>query len=224
MTSQKTTFQRTLGATWAFGFATLICGILLIIRRCFASEFSWTGLFGNLLLAWIPYILALILCAMLERPSRKRWQLGICIVIWVLFFPNAGYIVTDLTHLRNRPPVPRWFDYFFITAYAWTGLALGYMSLSILQRKVAAVRGIRTGWTFVIGMLAAGAVGIYVGRFFRWNSWDVFTRPWKPLADLVRFTHEETLIQVIGFCGTYFMLSLLVYVVLESIARMRMED
>ncbi len=224
MNLQTTTFQRTKGATWAFGFATCICALLLVIRRFFADEFAWSGLFGNLLLAWIPYLLSLAACAMMESGVRRRAWFIACIVLWVLFFPNAGYIVTDLTHWRIRPPVPKWFDYFFITAYAWTGLALGYMALSLLQRKIAAIHGHRIAWGFVVGMLGAGALGVYVGRFFRWNSWDVVTRPWKPFADLFRFGQKETLIQAVGFCGTYFLLSLLVFVVLEAIARMRMED
>ncbi len=224
MNPRTTTFQRTFGATCAFGFATGICALLLGIRTCFADEFAWSGLFGNLLLAWIPYLLALAACAMMESGVRRRSLFITCLVLWVLFFPNAGYIVTDLTHLRNRPPVPRWFDYFFITAYAWTGLALGYLSLSLLQRKITTLHGPRIAWGFVIGMLAAGALGVYVGRFFRWNSWDVITRPWKPLADLTRFGQKETLVQVAGFCGTYFLLSLLVFVVLEAIARTRVDD
>jgi uncharacterized membrane protein len=223
MNQPSTILQRTRGATIALCFATIICALLLAVRKCFADDFGAGGLFWNLILAWIPYGLALGICSMLERGVRRRGLLVACIVLWVLFFPNAGYIVTDLTHWRNRPPVPKWFDYFFITAYAWTGLALGYMALSLIQRKVAAIRGPRIAWGFVIGMLGAGALGIYVGRFFRWNSWDVFTRPWVPLADLARFGQKETLIQVVGFCGTYFLLSLLVFVVFEAIARMRVD-
>ena len=219
MNQPSTVFQRTRGITIAFVFATAICALLLAVRKCFAEGFDAGGLFGNLLLAWIPYVLALVLCSMHERGIRNRALLLGCFVLWVLFFPNAGYIVTDLTHWRNRPPVPKWFDYFFITAYAWTGLALGYMALSLIQRKIAAICGPRIAWSFVIGMLGAGALGIYVGRFFRWNSWDVFTRPWKPLADLARFGQKDTLLQAAGFCGTFFLLSLLVFVVFEAIAR-----
>lgn len=224
MNQPATVFQRTRGATIALLLATVICALLLAVRKCFADGFNAGGLFWNLFLAWIPYALALGICAMQERGVRKRGLLVAGIVLWVLFFPNAGYIVTDLTHWRNRPPVPKWFDYFFIMSYAWTGLALGYMALSLIQRKIAAIRGPRIAWGFVIGMLGAGALGVYVGRFFRWNSWDVFTRPWKPLADLARFGEKETLVQVVGFCGTYFLLSLLVFVVFEAIARMRVED
>ena len=71
---------------------------------------------------------------------------------------------------------------------------------------------------------ATDALGVYVGRFFRWNSWDVVTRPWKPLGDLSRFGQKETLVQAVGFCGTFFLLSLLVFVVFEAVARMRVDD
>jgi len=204
--------------------ASAICFLLLVIRAVYAGEMRWTGFFWNLLLAWVPLIFAQLLCGELDRPGRRRWLLGGLFLGWVLFFPNAAYIVTDLVHLKARHPVPLWFDYILITAYAWTGLSLGYISLRLLHVRVHQRRGARVGWAFVTGMLAAGSAGIYVGRFFRWNSWDVIVRPWIPLRDLARFGDLKTLGEAVAFCGTFFLLSILVYTVLHAMAHLHAPD
>lgn len=210
--------HRTRGVIRALVLATGICLLLLAVRAVATQEIRWTGFFGNLLLAWIPLVFARLLCGELDRPGRRRWLLGGLFIGWLLFFPNAAYIVTDLVHLKTRPPVPRWFDYILITAYAWTGLFLCYVSLRLLHARVQHWWGAWAGWAFVTGMLAAGSFGIYVGRFFRWNSWDVVLRPWKPLRDLAKFSHPSTLFEAMAFCATFFLLSVMVYVVLHSVA------
>ncbi len=211
---------RTRAVTRSLVAATGICLLLLVMRAFLAHEVRWTGFFGNLLLAWIPMVFAILLCGELDRPGRRRWLLGALFLGWVLFFPNAAYIVTDLVHWKERPPVPPWFDYILITAYAWTGLFLCYVSLRLLHARVQQWCGDRIGWAFVLGMLAAGSVGIYVGRFLRWNSWDVFTRPWKLSHDIAQFTRPSMLVEPIAFCGTFFLLSVLVYLVLHALAHL----
>jgi uncharacterized membrane protein len=212
--------DRTRALTHALLAATAICVLLLVIRVLLIGEVRWTMFAWNLFLAWLPLVFARLLCGELDRPGRRRWLLGALFAGWVLFFPNAAYIVTDLIHLKTRPPVPRWFDYIFITAYAWTGLFLCYVSLRLLHARVQQWWGVRIGWVFVTAMLAAGSCGIYAGRFFRWNSWDVLLRPWKPLRDLAKFSHPATLLEALAFCATFFLLSVLVYIVLHALAHL----
>jgi uncharacterized membrane protein len=212
--------NRTLPVVLALLAASGICLLLLVTRAFLAQEVRWTGFFGNLILAWIPLAFASSLCWHLDHPRRKRWVIGALFVGWLLFFPNAAYIVTDMVHLKSRDPIPRWFDYILITAYAWTGLFLAYVSLTLLHQRVRAAFGAAMGWGFVGSMLILGSFGIYVGRFFRWNSWDVFTRPWKPMGDLVKLVELPTLRHVAAFCTTFFLLSVLVYIVLHAISHL----
>lgn len=211
--------HRTRAVIGALLVASGICLLLLVVRTVMTGEVKWGCFAWNLFLAWVPLILASMFCGELDRPGRRRWLLGGLFLGWVLFFPNAAYIVTDLVHLKSRPPVPRWFDYIFITAYAWTGLFLCYISLRLLHARVHAWWGNRAGWVFVTGMLFAGSFGIYVGRFMRWNSWDVL-RPWKLLRDLSAFANPPTLIEALAFCATFFLLSVMVYVVLHALAHL----
>jgi uncharacterized membrane protein len=212
--------KRTQAVILSLVTASGICLLLLVTRALWAQEIKWTGFFGNLILAWIPLFFACGLCWQLDRPVRRRWLIGALFAGWLLFFPNAAYIVTDLIHLKTRDPIPRWFDYILITAYAWTGLFLAYISLTMLHHRVRAAYGPFAGWVFATAMLGLGSFGIYVGRFLRWNSWDVFTRPWKPIRDLVKFFELPTLQQVAGFCTAFFLLSVLVYLVLHAVAHL----
>jgi len=206
--------------TLALVFASLVCLGLLGVRAVWAHEFKWSGFFGNLLLAWIPYGLACLLCVQLQRtPPRRSW-IAALFVAWLLFFPNAAYIVTDLMHLNKARGMPRWFDYILITAYAWTGLFLGYISLSLLHARVRAWRGAGIGWVFVAASLFASSCGIYVGRYLRWNSWDVLTRPGKIGDGLVKLAEPEKFSEAFAFSITFFVFSGIVYGMLHALAHL----
>src|SRR5688500_17607258 len=87
-----------------------------------------------------------------------------------------------------------------IASCAWTGLLLGFVSLFLLQSVVRERLGALAGWAFVLVMTALGAIGIYVGRFLRWNSWSVVDDPfglfsdiWARIANPVEHPHAVAL-------------------------------
>ncbi len=145
--------------------------------------YTFLFLAWNLFLAWIPYLMAMLL----ENKAKcgKSWWLLLPIFAgWLLFFPNAPYIVTDLLHLRHRPPLPLWYDLLLIFSFAWTGLMLGFLSLLKVHRVLDKVMGKTIGWTVVLISIALTGFGVYLGRFLRWNSWDVVTQPFALLKDI----------------------------------------
>jgi uncharacterized membrane protein len=103
---------------------------------------------------------------------------------WLLFFPNAPYILTDLFHLRIITQVPIWFDLILILSYAWTGLLFGFMSLWDIEQAMGTM--IRKQWIPFIstGLLFLGSFGVYLGRYLRWNSWDIIRDPFGLLHDI----------------------------------------
>ncbi|NJN34417.1 MAG: DUF1361 domain-containing protein [Saprospiraceae bacterium] len=139
-------------------------------------------LIWNLFLAWIPYWVALTLdfWSRFSRINRQKMTLSasILLIMWLLFFPNAPYIVTDLLHLKDREIVPHWYDLMLIVSFAWTGLLLGYLSLFEIQRYLEARFSPIWVWTMLISAIWLAGFGVYMGRFQRWNSWDILTRPW----------------------------------------------
>lgn len=142
-------------------------------------------LIWNLFLAWIPLGSALVLWYLHQyMPWARVWQWPL-LLGWFLFFPNAPYLVTDFLHLTERQHVPLWYDLLLIFSFAWNGLVLGFTALWIVQ-EVLATQYNKAISLFVVWLtLALSGFGIYVGRFLRWNSWDVLFNPHLLAADIL---------------------------------------
>jgi uncharacterized membrane protein len=157
--------------------ASVLFSILLVFARVWRSHsLLYVSLIWNLLLAWIPYGISLVVI------HKKRWFSSpaffyTATLLWLLFFPNAPYIITDLFHLEQKPVIPLWFDLLLIFSFAWNGLILGYLSLMTMENEMKQRLGIRISQLFVIVVIALGAYGVFLGRYLRWNSWDLFTNP-----------------------------------------------
>ncbi len=134
----------------------------------------------NLFLAAIP-----VGAAWLARQfPLKAPVLWLCALVWFGFFPNAPYIVTDLMHIRTSPPANLWLDIFVIGSAALTGAAAGLISLRWMEEALL-IRGSRrmAVHAFVILATVASGFGVFLGRFQRWNTWDIITRPGELLVD-----------------------------------------
>jgi uncharacterized membrane protein len=161
----------------------LVSGIavaLVIVRHLAVPQFAYFHLTWNLFLAWLP--LAFAFCAVRFRASQRRCL--ICAMLWLLFIPNSPYLVTDLIHLHPRSPVPFWFDIVLVQSFVLTGLLLGFLSLYLMHQLVTRRYGWRKGWLFMFLVLGMTALGVYLGRFERWNSWDLFINPIALFADI----------------------------------------
>jgi len=171
----------------------LLCSMLsmsmLLCRLLQSKSPVYIFLAWNLLLAWIPLLAS---SAAVRRLRRNRWGLiGVALLaVWLTFFPNAPYLLTDFVHLRPRRLVPLWYDIAMLASFAWTGMLLAVTSLQQVHRLVRARNNPRAGWLLVgVATTFAGA-GVYVGRFLRWNSWDLAMRPAALVADVSsRFAH-----------------------------------
>jgi uncharacterized membrane protein len=125
----------------------------------------------NLFLAWIPMVLALWITVL-----RSRWTVAAASLAWLAFLPNAPYLVTDLVHL-NRGGNDLWRHVLQFGFAAWTGTLLGVVSMRLVHQRVERAAGPAVGWCVVAGSVGLCAVGVVIGRFQRWNSWDLLTRP-----------------------------------------------
>jgi len=139
-------------------------------------------LIWNLLLAWVPLVFAI--AAYVRARRRKDVVVAAMLVLWLLFFPNAPYLLTDFLHLVEGG-APLWYDAMMISAFAWIGLMLGFASLYLVQRILVSAVGRQLAWLGVLVALALCSVGVYIGRFIRLNSWDALLHP-REVAEVVR--------------------------------------
>jgi uncharacterized membrane protein len=155
---------------------------LVLVRAAYTMHLEGLGLVWNLFLAWVPFGLALTVYDGYRRGSRSLLLVAGG-VLWLLFFPNAPYIVTDFKHLEAWGGAPVWYDVVLLTTFAWSGLVLGFLSLYLVQAVARQAVGAANAWFGAVGVLALSSFGIYLGRFERWNSWDAFVRPRVVLAN-----------------------------------------
>ncbi|MCP4362870.1 MAG: DUF1361 domain-containing protein [Chloroflexi bacterium] len=166
--------------TLALIFASTISVFMLVIRYFYSDHVQFTFLLWNLFLAWLPFLLAVIVIMFPVKHYVTYFFGG----LWLLFFPNAPYIVTDLLHLRPYHSVPFWYDMILLLSFALTGLGLGLASLGLMQSWATRRFGRMGGWLFVLVALLCAGFGVYIGRFLRWNSWDLFSNPLLLWQDL----------------------------------------
>ena len=166
-----------LGLTSAFGVA------LVAFRVAYTGSGEYRNLLWNLVLAWVPFVVALAVYDRHRRGAPAR-RLALPALVWLLFLPNAPYLVTDLKYLGEIGGAPVWFDVTMLTTFAWVGLLLGFLSLYLMQTVVEQLFGLAASWLAALCVLTLSGFGIYLGRFERWNSWDVVRDPWSLAGDL----------------------------------------
>lgn len=188
---------------------------MIIARVLYTRNVEHAGIVWNLFLAWVPLALALVVYAGASSGTSRPALVALG-SLWLLFFPNAPYIVTDLKHIGSARGIPVLYDVLLLSAAAWTGLLLGLTSLYLMHAVARRLLGVVSAWALVVGVLAASSFGIYLGRVQRWNSWDVFVRPGALLGQIANGFHAAPLALTILL--TSFLLAS--YLVFYSFARM----
>ncbi|MBP1165912.1 putative membrane protein [Chryseobacterium sp. PvR013] len=161
---------------------TIFCFSLSVFRYYISDTKVFLFLNWNLFLAWIPLLLSSFIIAF---NIRSKISLFAIIIVWILFFPNSPYILTDLFHLRARNAVPIWYDLIVILSYAWTGLICGFMSLNDIEKRLSDYGNKNIIIGVIVLFLFMSSFGVYLGRFLRWNSWDVLNNPFGLFSDIV---------------------------------------
>ena len=152
------------------------CTCMVAVRINRTGSGYYVFLLGNLFLACMP----LFFSTALRVTNRLRWHWTIMVGLaglWLLFLPNAPYILTDILHLSRSSNAPAWYDLALLLSCSGTGLLVGYLSLVDVQGIVARKFTPVVGWIFAIVSLGLSGFAIYLGRFLRWNSWDVLFTP-----------------------------------------------
>jgi uncharacterized membrane protein len=213
-------FRARWGVFAALFLASLTSSLLVAARVMHTRRLAYTFLVYNLALAWIPLAFAVGAEIVGEWRSKVGAVLtAACLAGWLLFLPNAPYLMTDLMHLRMQHNQLFWMDLVALQAFAWTGLALGFVSLEMAQRVVARRVGVIASWIFASAAMGLSAFGVYLGRFRRWNSWDVARDPLGLIADVTAMVfHPFAHVHVVAFSAVLAMFLMTAYVVVLSLS------
>ena len=158
---------------------------LVVFRVAYTGETMFLFLVWNLFLAYLPFALSAFIYR-LSAYTEKRY-LFVLLICWLLLIPNAFYILTDLFHLRQVDVVPLWFDLALITSFAWNGLVMGILSVRQVEKMVVVKWKKLNEYCFIIPIMFLNALGIYIGRYLRFNSWDVISNPLQLVQDVGYF-------------------------------------
>jgi uncharacterized membrane protein len=173
--------------------------ILVGIRIFHTGKITFVFMIWNLFLAYVPYAISRWLTAReahmasdSHEPHAARRRLRqlftvLLLLVWLLFIPNSFYILTDLYHLADNhrnSQVPEWFDLSLILSFAWNGLLLGILSVRQIEKILIPHASIFQEWLFLYPVMWLNALGVYTGRYLRYNSWDIITNPFQLLSDI----------------------------------------
>ena len=203
--------------------ATIFSVVIWRVR----SDYSGSGRYGfliwNLFLAWIPFIISYFTYTL---TLHRKWIYVVipsAAFIWLIFFPNAPYILTDFQHLANSGgDLPVWYDVMMLIWFAFTGLLLGMVSLFLMQEIMRREFGRWAGWAFVALVAGLSSAGVYMGRFLRWNSWDILRNP----TGIALYTFErvqDPSLRSIGFTGLFGLFFLFLYITLYTFGHLLLE-
>jgi uncharacterized membrane protein len=172
-----------LGVTVLLLLLSLFSFSLTVFRIFYTGTLEFISLNWNLFLAFIPWLLSSII--ILGKLQNNKILLTLLMMTWILFFPNSPYILTDLFHLGMYVNAPIWFDLILILSFALTGLLFGFLSLMDIEKILNGFLSEGKVIFLTIVFLFLSGFGIYIGRYLRWNSWDVISSPIPLFSDII---------------------------------------
>jgi uncharacterized membrane protein len=175
--SKRSAIQSLTLQQWMLLSCAFSC-LLLFIRVVTTSTPTYLFLAWNLFLGFIPFAISRWLATDIGVVQSKL-KLILAAGAWLLFIPNSFYILTDLFHLEQFDNAPKWFDLLLLFSFAWNGLMLGVVSVRRIEMLIVAKCGERLSLLFVVLVMWMNAFGIYIGRYLRFNSWDIFLQPFS---------------------------------------------
>jgi uncharacterized membrane protein len=203
--------------------ASIFSVVIWRVRLEYTGILRYRFLIWNLFLAWIPFVISYVTYTL---TLKRKWIYVIILIaafFWLIFFPNAPYILTDFQHLATtKVELPIWYDVIMLIWFAFTGLLLGIVSLFLMQEIIRREFGRWAGWAFVALVTGLSSVGVYMGRFLRWNSWDILRNP----AGIALYSFErvqDPSLQSIGFISLFGMFFLFLYITLDTFGHLLLE-
>jgi len=198
--------------------------MLVYARVQYTHSIAYLFFVWNLILAIIPFAISTLMVSW--KPLRNSVVLFIPLFLtWLVFLPNAPYMLTDLFHLKLRLNVPLWYDLVLMLSFALNGLVICFISLMDMQEIVKEKFGKFLSWSMAFLVLLLSGLGIYLGRYLRWNSWDIIDHPLVLFEDLSeRILHPSAYPQTWGMTLMFAMFLTLGYLIFRELGNRKMPD
>lgn len=149
--------------------------VLNIVRMIVFQSSYFDYILWNIFLAVVPFVISIVLLNRSRKGTLRTSLFIIGGVLWLLALPNAPYIVTDLIHIGKGHGAPVLYDTFLLFSSAWVGMILFLHSLSHMEEIIVRKFTSKYLSSSIALIIFLCSVGIYIGRYLRFNSWDIFT-------------------------------------------------
>ncbi|MGI9028295.1 MAG: DUF1361 domain-containing protein [Candidatus Saccharimonadales bacterium] len=205
----------------SLGLLALVGLSLLVVRILTSDSLRFSFLLWNLVLAFIPALLAWWLVTRVRLYGWLKWQQIVLTALWILFLPNSFYIITDLIHLRSNYEADLLFDITLLMSFIVTGLMLGFISVYLVHTQMLRRMRERSAYGLIAILLLAASFAICLGRYTRWNTWDILLQPIGLLFDVSdRVINPDAHLQTYQTTVVLFLLLLASYSVVYEAARL----
>jgi uncharacterized membrane protein len=154
--------------------------LLYLFRVWYSGSLLFLFIPWNLFLAWLP----LLFSSMIKDANLSARNLSL-FALWLLFFPNSPYLITDLFHLQERAGVPLYYDLVLLFMAAWNGLLMGVCSLRNIEQFLLKRFSVAQVRPMILSFFVLCGFGIYLGRYDRYNSWHLITQPFDLIQGIL---------------------------------------
>jgi uncharacterized membrane protein len=163
------------------GLIYLIYMALSVILYFVSDNFIYRWLAVNLFLACLPLMFGALALTAKKRNNKPMYIAAV--LFWLIFFPNAPYMITDFIHISYLgfnsyfvvvKDVMAWFGLVYMTIGVIFGMLAGLFSLDVIVKPIFKAKGRGMAVTTVAAVSIMSGYAIYIGRFLRFNSWDLF--------------------------------------------------
>jgi uncharacterized membrane protein len=176
MKTIKLTLTHQFRQYWLLFALAVFCVALLLVRAKITQSIYFFFLIWNLFLAYTPLGLTSIMMNRLNLIEKPLYFYPL-LLCWLLLLPNAPYLITDFIHLQKETGVPVWFDVLLLTSFSASGLLFGLASMKNIYNMLTIKFSIRAADISMGFICLLCGFGMYLGRFLRYNSWDILQRP-----------------------------------------------
>lgn len=202
-------------------FCCLASVFLLVLRINSTNSLRYVFLIWNLLLAILPLFLAWVLASRIRRFGWQKWQQVVLTALWLSFLPNSFYLITDFVHLRETTEIGLFYDVVMLASFVVNGLLLGYIAVYLLHKEIIKRLSYAKSYLVIFTVFFLCSFAIYLGRFTRWNTWDIIFQPAGLLFDVSdRFINPDMHVETYVATGVLFVMLASVYTVIWEAARL----